>query len=118
MNRDQLRKYCLANPGTTAEFPFGPDAEVLKVLGKMFAIIPVQSNALSISLKCDPVRAELLRQTYEAIQPGYHLNKRHWNTITVDGSIPDDDLEELIDHSYDLVVKGLPKTQRERLKHD
>jgi predicted DNA-binding protein (MmcQ/YjbR family) len=115
MDRLDLREYCMGLKASTAEFPFGPDAEVFKVMGKVFAIIPVTDDLPSISLKCDPIRADMLRQTYPAVQPGYHLSKRHWNTVTLDGTIPEDEVLELIDHSYDLVVKGLKKMDRERL---
>jgi predicted DNA-binding protein (MmcQ/YjbR family) len=114
MDRAALRDYCLSKAGTTAEFPFGPDVEVLKVVGKMFALIPTDTP-LSISLKCDPALAEILRQTYPAVIPGYHLSKKHWNTVSVDGSVPEDEVLEMIDHSYELVVKGLTKAQREKL---
>lgn len=114
MDRTALQDYCLSKAGTTAEFPFGPEAEVFKVIGKMFALIPMDAP-LSISLKCDPALAEILRQTYPAVIPGYHLSKKHWNTISIDGSVPDDEVLEMIDHSYDLVVKGLKKSERERL---
>jgi predicted DNA-binding protein (MmcQ/YjbR family) len=115
MDRNALREYCLGKKSALAEFPFGPDAEVFKVMGKMFALIPVTDDPPSISLKCNPVRAEMLRQTYAAVKPGYHLNKRHWNTLTSDGSIPNDEVRELIDHSYDLVVSGLKKADQEQL---
>ena len=115
LDRQALRDYCLRMKAAKAEFPFGPEAEVFKVMGKMFALIPTEASPITISLKCDPVLAEMLRQTYAAVRPGYHMNKRHWNTVTSDGSIPDDELLEMIDNSYDLVVKGLTKTDRERL---
>lgn len=115
MERNVLRNYCLSKKGTIAEFPFGPDTEVFKVVGKMFALIPKNAHPPTISLKCDPALAEMLRQTYEAVIPGYHLNKRHWNTLTVDGSVPEDEVLEMIDHSYELVVKGLKKAEREKL---
>ncbi|PJF41634.1 MAG: MmcQ-like protein [Phototrophicales bacterium] len=114
MNRDSLRAYCLDKKGADAEFPFGPEAEVFKVMGKMFALIPVDAP-WRITLKCDPTLAEMQRQTYDAVKPGYHMNKRHWNTVSVDGSIPDDELLEMIDHSYDLVVKSLKKKDRQQL---
>jgi predicted DNA-binding protein (MmcQ/YjbR family) len=115
MDRDTLRDYCLSKRSSTAEFPFGPEVEVLKVMGKMFALIPVITDPLTISLKCDPIRAEMLRQTYAAVQPGYHLSKRHWNTVTSDGTMPEDEILELIDHSYELVILGLKKADREKL---
>ncbi len=118
MDHDDLKTYCLDKKGTTAEFPFGPDALVLKVRGKMFALIPVGDveKTPSISLKCDPVLAEMQRQTYPGTVSGaYHMNKRHWNTVIVDGTVPDDELLEMIDHSYELVVKGLTKAERAAL---
>ncbi|MBZ0301293.1 MAG: MmcQ/YjbR family DNA-binding protein [Anaerolineae bacterium] len=115
MDRTTLRDYCLNKKGTTAEFPFGPEAEVFKVMGKMFALMPTDAQPQTISLKCDPTLADMLRQTYEAVIPGYHMNKRHWNTVTLDGSIPEDEVLEMIDHSYDLVVKGLTKAQHAKL---
>ena len=114
MDRAALRDYCLSKAGTTAEFPFGPGAEVLKVMGKMFAIVP-EDAPLTISLKCDPALAEILRQTYPAVIPGYHLSKKHWNTVSIDGSVPEDEVLEMVDHSYELVVKGLKKVEREKL---
>ena len=115
MNRDVLRDYCLSQKAATAEFPFGPEAQVFKVMGKMFALMPVDADPPTISLKCDPVLAEMLRQTYPAVVPAYHMNKRHWNGVTVDGSIPKDEVLEMIDNSYALVVKGLTKAQRDEL---
>lgn len=115
LEHDDLRAYCLSQPGAREDFPFGPDAAVYKVSGKMFALIPVGSARTSISLKCDPVRAVMLRDTFSAVRPGYHMNKRHWNTVEIDGTVPDDDVLELIEHSYALVVAGLPKAQREAL---
>jgi predicted DNA-binding protein (MmcQ/YjbR family) len=115
MNRDELRAYLLAKAVTSEEYPFGPGTAVYKVAGKLFAIVP-DDDPLSISLKCDPVLATFLRDTYPAITPGYHLNKRHWNTVLMDGSIPTDELTEMIDHSYDLVVKGLPKRVQQQVR--
>ena len=114
IDREMLKDHCAGKPGVTGEFPFGPEVLVYKVLGKMFALIPVD-GPLQVSLKCDPMLAEMLRQTYPAVIPGYHFNKRHWNTVTVDGSIPDDEVLEMIDHSYVQVVKGLKKADREKL---
>ncbi len=113
---EPLRAYLLAKTGTTEEQPFGPEALVFKVSGKMFALVAWQATPLSISLKCDPHLAEMLRMTYTAVQPGYHLNKRHWNTVTLDQSIPPEEITEMIDASYALVVKGLTKADRERLQ--
>jgi predicted DNA-binding protein (MmcQ/YjbR family) len=105
----QLRRRCLAFPGAVEEFPFSPGLSVFKVAGKMFALTRLATQPLTVSLKCEPVLAEHLRATYAAIRPGYHLNKRHWNTVTVDGSLPDRLLLDLIEDSYDLVVDGLPR---------
>lgn len=116
MDIDTLRTTLLAQPGAAEDFPFGPDPLVLKVGGKMFALVALNQQPLRISLKCDPTHAELLRDQYPAIEPGYYLNKRHWNTITLDGSVPHDEILALIDESYRLVVKGLPKDMRENLK--
>jgi predicted DNA-binding protein (MmcQ/YjbR family) len=96
-------------------YPFGADTAVYKVGGKMFALIPRQAEPPSVSLKCDPEWAEVLRNAYVAVLPGYHLNKKHWNTIVLDGSLPDEELEELIQHSYDLVVEALPRRVRDTL---
>jgi predicted DNA-binding protein (MmcQ/YjbR family) len=112
---EPLRAYLLAKPGAAEERPFGPDALVFKVMGKMFALVAWQAQPLTISLKCDPHLAEMLRTTYGAVRPGYHLNKRHWNTVTLDRSIPAEEIREMIDNSYALVVKGLKKADREKL---
>lgn len=113
MNRNELRAYCLSKPAATEDFPFGDDPAVMKVMGKMFALLPL--NGTAISLKCDPTWAVILRQTYPAVKPGYHLNKKHWNGVEMDGSVPDDEIRDMIDHSYDLVVKGLTRAQRKEL---
>ena len=112
---DPLRAYLLAKPESEETQPFGPDALVYKVVGKMFALVAWQQEPLRISLKCNPHLAEMLRQTHAAVAPGYHLNKRHWNTVTLDGSIEQDEITEMIDQSYTLVVKGLRKKDRDRL---
>lgn len=110
-----LRGYCLAKAGATAEYPFGPDALVMKVAGKMFAIIAEHTRPASISLKCEPELAIVLRDAYQAVAPGYHLNKRHWNTVTLDGSVPDHEVTGWVDDSYDLVVEKLPRRLQQRL---
>jgi predicted DNA-binding protein (MmcQ/YjbR family) len=115
MTFGDLRDHCIAKPGVTEGFPFGDSALVMKVESKMFALISMDEIPVTVSLKCDPERAERLRARYAAVQPGYHLNKRHWNTITVDGSLVARELRGLIDHSYDLVVAGLPAASRARL---
>lgn len=112
---EQLRAYLLAKPGTVEDYPFGPESLVAKVAGKMFATIGINEAPLRITLKCDPIDAEFLRDTYPAIQPGYYMNKRHWNTVTLDGSVPAAEVQVLIDTSYALVVKGLTRAERARL---
>lgn len=114
INESELRAEFMNRAGVTEEYPFGEDVRVYKVLGKMFALFP-HDEKLSISLKCDPVRAVMLRDTYEAVTAGYHLNKKHWNTIKIDGEVPDDEILDLIEHSYQLVVKGLKKADRVKL---
>lgn len=99
-------------PETTEEQPFRPSVDVYKVAGKMFAILSPEESPAQISLKCDPALALELRAEYAAVIPGYHLNKAHWNTIILDGSIRDRDLRKMIAHSYECVVSGLPKTLR------
>ncbi len=113
-----IRTYCLSKSGVTEEFPFGDDTLVYKVAGKVFAITPLDEVELSINLKCDPDRAVELREQYESVIPGYHMNKKHWNTVYCDDSIKGKLLMELIDHSYDLVVAGLPKKTRLSLRED
>ena len=115
MNLEFLRKFLLKKKGTTEETPFGPEALVYKVMGKMYALIAWEENPLHITLKCDPDFALALRAKYPAVTAGYHMNKRHWNTIMLDGSVPEDEILEMIDDSYDLVVKKLKKADRERL---
>jgi predicted DNA-binding protein (MmcQ/YjbR family) len=115
MTLETLRDYCLKKKGTTEDFPFDEVTLVMKVMGKMFALISLDSVPLSINLKCDPELAIELRERYEAVEPGYHQNKKHWNTVTIDGSIPNKELIGMIDHSYDLVVKGLKKGERDTL---
>ena len=116
MTRDEARAACANRPGAVETYPFGPDTAVYKVGGKMFALLPHSAaEPPRVSLKCDPEWAEVLRKAYDAVQPGYHLNKKHWNTIVLDGSISDDELEELIEHSYQLVVESLPQRVRTKL---
>ena len=109
MKFESLREYLLNKGGGCEDFPFGPTVIVFKVMDKMFALIPLDKKLLRINLKCDPELALHLRAKYNAVQPGYHMNKKHWNTIILDGSIPDDELSAMIDDSYDLVIKGLKK---------
>lgn len=112
---ETLRSYCLQKPGAREDFPFDNRTLVFKVMGKMFVLTNLGNSPLSINLKCDPDLALTLRHQYQAVQPGYHMNKRHWNTVTDDGSIPLAEIYALIDHSYELVVNGLTKADREKL---
>lgn len=112
MNIEEFRAYCLSKPGVTEEFPFGPETLVYKVAGKMFTASGLE-NFDRANLKCDPERAIELREEYEGIIPGWHMNKQHWNTVYMDGSVPEKLVRELIDHSYDLVFQSLPKKVRE-----
>lgn len=114
LSRSEVRDYLLSKTGAIEDFPFGEGAAVFKVGGKMFALMPVEGPT-TISLKCDPALAVMLRDTYPAVTGAYHMNKKHWNGVTVDGTVPDDEIFEWIDNSYDEVVKGLPKAQREAL---
>jgi predicted DNA-binding protein (MmcQ/YjbR family) len=110
-----LRSWCLARPGVTEEMPFGPVTTVFKVAGKLFALSALDREPLEVSLKCEPALAQALRRDHEAIRPGYHLNKRHWNTVLCDGSLPDQMVIDMLEDSYDLVVEGLPRRVRDEL---
>jgi predicted DNA-binding protein (MmcQ/YjbR family) len=111
----ELRLWCLRQVGAIEDFPFGPEHSVFKVAGKMFALSALDRTPLEVSVKCEPELALAQRDSYPAIRPGYHLNKRHWNTITLDGSLPDQLVRDLVEDSYDLVVSALPKRVREQL---
>lgn len=113
--RDRVLAACAAKPGAVEDYPFGDEVAVFKVASRMFALVPLGEQPGSVSLKCDPGLAASLRERYAGIAPGYHLSKRHWNTVALDGSVPDEEVLELIDHSYDLVVARLPKAQRNQL---
>ncbi len=115
MNIEYFRNYCITKMGVTEEFPFGEETLVFKVMGKMFAQADIDLFE-SINLKCDPERAVELREEYPGITPGYHMNKKHWNTVQMDGSIPDMLVEQLIDHSYELVVSKLPRALKVELE--
>ncbi len=112
---EQIVAYGLSQKEAVKDYPFGADPLVLKVGGKMFALLTEKGGISHVSLKCDPVIAENLRQQNKAIKPGYHLNKKHWNTVEVDNSFPLEDLYSMIDHSYELVFKSLTKAQREAI---
>jgi predicted DNA-binding protein (MmcQ/YjbR family) len=115
MTPDELRDRCLAFLGTEETFPFGPDHSVFKVAGKIFALSRLTQDPLRVSLKCEPPLAEQLREAHAAVIPGYHLNKRHWNTVIIDGSLPDDMIGDMVEDSYDLVVSRLPRARRAAL---
>lgn len=104
MTHKEVEKYILSMPNAKLDYPFGEDVAVYKVKEKMFALIPEGKEPVRISLKCDPQLAELLRQKYESVMPGYHLNKKHWNTIVLSGQLPWEEVQGLIRHSYDLVA--------------
>lgn len=116
MNIEEFRNYCLLKRGVTEDFPFDATTLVFKVSGKMFALTDLEGD-FSVNLKCDPERAIQLREQYPSIIPGYHMSKKHWNTIMIDGSVDNDLLLELIDHSYILVVSGLPLKSRLALEN-
>lgn len=115
MNIEDFRIYCLNKKGVTEDTPFDETTLVFKVMGKMFSLTSLNKD-FSINLKCDPGLALELRDQHPAVKPGYHMNKKHWNTVDIDGSIPDDLLKKWIDHSYDLVVNKLTGSQKELLK--
>lgn len=115
MNIEEIREYCLAKPGVTEGFPFDESTLVFKVMNKIYALVGLERVPPFINLKCDPERAIELREQHEAIQPGWHMNKQQWNSVYFTGSIPRNLLLELIDHSYNLVVQGLKKKDREAL---
>lgn len=116
MKLPTLRKYIASKPGAWEDTPFGPDVLVPKVGKKMFALVAWKTDPLRISLKGDPFLNEILREEWDAVSPGYHLNKTHWNTIVLDGSIPVKEVKNWIDASYDLVVASLAKKEREALE--
>ena len=115
MHLESFREYCLTKPSATEGTPFGEDVLVLKVGGKMFALAALDEVPATVNLKCDPDLALELRDRYEQVRPGYHMNKKHWNTVEIDSAIPEAELRRMIDHSYELVVKSLPKGQRAKL---
>ncbi len=116
--KENIIEYGLKKKGAVPTHPFGLDSLVIKVEGKMFALIFENiANQMIINLKCDPVIAANLREQYDNVRPGYHMNKKHWNSVTLDGSVPEQDIFYMIDHSYDLVVKKLPKSIRESIQN-
>jgi predicted DNA-binding protein (MmcQ/YjbR family) len=115
MDIEKFREYCLAKRAVTEGMPFGETVLVFKVGGKMFALAALDEVPARANLKCDPDLALELRDRYEQVQPGYHMNKKHWNTVEIEGGILDAELRKMIDHSYELVVKSLPEKVRENL---
>ena len=115
MNIEDLREYCLRKPGVEEGFPFGNETLVFKVGGKIFLLAGL-TEGNRFNAKCDPERAVELRERHPEVKPGYHMNKRHWNTVQMDGGLKSGEIREMIDHSYAIVVKGLPKKLREGIK--
>ncbi len=114
MDLETIRKYCLEKKFTSESFPFGETTLVFKVSGKVFLLMGLDNRPLQFNVKCDPEKAEELREQYASVEPGFHMNKKHWNTVILNGEIPAKQVREMIDHSYELVVKSLPL--KERLK--
>ena len=116
MNIESISEYCRKKKGVTEDFPFDEDTLAIRVMSKIFLLASLEKIPLQINLKCDPEYAVELRERYDSVQPGFHMNKSHWNTVLIDGSIPNSELKEMIDHSYEQVVKGLKKADKEKLK--
>jgi len=116
MDNNKLENIFLSKAGSSLDFPFGDDVSVFKVMNKMFGLFSLNDGIYHINLKCDPQDALAYRDIYECVIPGYHMNKKHWNTITIDGSMPLEILEDMIEESYTLVVSKLTKKQKEQLK--
>lgn len=115
MNIEELREYCISKKGVTESLPFGPETLVFKVMDKVFLLTDIESNPLQFNVKCDPEKAIELREQYSCVKPGYHMNKKHWNTIIVDGSVSVKLLDEWISDSYNLVISGLTNKVKQRL---
>jgi predicted DNA-binding protein (MmcQ/YjbR family) len=111
----ELKQYLLSKPFSQETYPFGDEPMVIKVMNKMYALVSISKELLSISLKADPQDAQVQRSMYDSIKPGYHLNKEHWNTVTIDDTIPKEIIIQMIDESFDLVVKGLKKSDKEKV---
>ena len=112
MDLESFREYCLSKVAATESMPFGEGVLVFKVAGKIFALAALDEIPTTVNLKCDPDLGLELRDRYEQVRPGYHMNKKHWNTVELDGGIPDTELRKMIDHSYELVVQKLPRKMR------
>lgn len=117
MDLELFREYCLSKPGATEDMPFGEDVLVFRVGGKMFALVALDEVPPRVNLKCDPDLALELRDRYEQVTPGYHMNKKHWNTVEIENGIPITELRKMIDHSYELVAKSLPRAKRKKLEN-
>ncbi len=115
MHSQTFREYCLGKSGAAESMPFGEGALVFKVGGKMFALLSLDDVPPRVNLKCDPDLALELRDRFEQVRPGYHMNKRHWNTVELERGLPDTELKKMIDHSYDLVVKALPRAAQAKM---
>lgn len=116
MDYQSARDYLLSRPQAVEDFPFGPGVAVFKIKGKMFATLGIENDVARTNLKCDPDEAQALRDVFTGVLPGYHMNKKHWNTVLLDGSVPDYEVERMMDRSYGLVVKGLRKVERQALE--
>ena len=117
MNLENLKSYLKSKPGSIEDYPFGFDTLVYKVGGKMFALFGEEDNPIRMNLKCDPNEAIILRDMFDSVIPGYHMNKEHWNTVILNGTIPDEEIRKMIDESYRLVVKSLKKADRAKLSN-
>lgn len=115
MNIESISEYCRKKKGVTEDFPFDEDTLAIRVMNKIFLLASLEKVPLQINLKCDPEYAVELREKYDSVQPGYHMNKSHWNTVILDGTIPNSELKDMIDHSYEQVVKGLKKADQKKL---
>lgn len=115
MTPKRIDELALNLPEVTEDHPYGPDSTVYKVADKSFAILQPSTDPPQVTLKCEPSLALELRAQFPAVIEGYHVNKKHWNTVLLDGSVPDDELRDMVEHSYDRVVAGLPKAARQRL---
>lgn len=117
MNIEELRMYMLSKKAVSESFPFDNNTLVFKVATKMFALLPLEKSELSVNLKCDPERAIELRESYSCVTAGFHMSKKHWNTIVLNGELSNDEIRELIDHSYDLVFSNLTKKTQSEIHH-
>ncbi len=115
MDYEQLKAYLLGKPDVREDYPFGPEAAVFKIKGKLFAILGTDKGIAKVNLKCDPEEALALRDIFEGVIPGYHMNKKHWNTVLLNGTVPSNEIERMVDNSYKLVFKGLKKKEQQAL---